>query len=97
MRNDTISKPWKYETKLNENKEVMAIIWFSDFALEGAISKGSGHWCVQRQLNHKPWYHKQTLKILDQTEWKQRSYNHFMISDFVLEGAISKGSDCWCI
>ena len=42
----TISKPWKYETKLNENMEVMTILWFSDFAIEGAISKGSGHWCI---------------------------------------------------
>ena len=46
MRNDTISKAWKYESKLNENKGVMTILWFSDIALEGAISKGSGHWSI---------------------------------------------------
>ena len=97
ISHDTISTPWNYDTKLNENKEVMTILWFSDFALEGAISKGSGHWCVQRRMNNEAWYHKQTLKIWDQTEWKQGSYDEFMIFDFALEGAISKGNGHCCV
>ena len=57
MRHDTISKPWKYETKLNKNKEIMTNLWFSDFAIEGAISKGSNHWCVIILVNYEEWYH----------------------------------------
>ena len=52
MRNDTISKAWKYKSKLNENKGVMTILWFSDFVIEGAISKDSGHWCLKKQSNN---------------------------------------------
>ena len=43
------------------------------------------------------WYYKQTLKIWEQTEWKQGSYGNLQFSDFSLEGAISKGSGHWCI
>ena len=32
---------------MNENKEVIAILLFSDLALEGAICKGNDHWCVK--------------------------------------------------
>ena len=50
-----------------------------------------------KQDNYEEWYYKQTLRIWDQTEWKQGSYGNLQFSDFSLEGAISKGSGHWCI
>ena len=64
---------------MNRDNKIIAIyIKISNYKTwEGAISIMDDYWCVNGKSLGGQWYHKQSLKIWDQTEWKQGSYINF--------------------